>query len=142
MQERQNAVLSFYKSLGEVTGESLFNFIMENWRAIDLYSVSMCFIAIFRAYKLGEADTKYLYPLAQQLMSGTSADPRERPSVGQLTMTARKAVTGGTPVVIRGLLTVRETAVANRQSAAVTLLGNERSLTRTSVRSPANMQTV
>ena len=139
MQERQNAVLGFYKSLGEVTGESVFNFIMENWRAIDLYSVSMCFTAIFRAYKLGEADTDYLYPLAEKLMRGTSADPRERPSVGQLTMTARKAVTGGTPVEIKGLLTVRETAVANRQSAAVTLLGNERTLMRTSVRSPADM---
>ena len=141
IQERQNAVLSFYKSLGDVTGESLFNFIMENWRGIDLYSVSMCFSAIFRAYKLGEAESDYLYPLAEQLMRGTSADPRDRPSVGQLTMTARKAVNGGTPAEINGLLTVRETAVANRQSAAVTLLGNERTLTRTSVRSPADIQT-
>lgn len=141
MQERQNAVLSFYKSLGEVSGESLFSFIMDNWRSIDLYSVSMCFIAIFRAYKLGEAETDYLFPLAQQLMGGISADPRERPSVGQLTVTARKAVTGGTPVQIKGLLTVRETAEANRKSAAVTLLGNERTLTRTSVRTPASVQT-
>jgi serine/threonine protein kinase len=134
IRKRQNVVLAFYKSLSPVTGESLFQFVMDNWRAIDLYSVSICFANIFQAYKLGQSPSDSLTPLANQLLMGTSADPRQRPAVGQLAVAARKAVSGGTPAKIRALMSVREKAEANRGTAAVTLLGTERSLTRTSVR--------
>ena len=134
IKKRQDEVLSFYKSLSPVTAESLFQFVMENWRAIDLYSVSICFANIFLAYKLGESPSDQLSPLATLLLAGTSPDPRQRPTVGQLTVAARKAVSGGTEADIRALVSVRETAEANRRTAAVTLLGTERSLSRTSVR--------
>ena len=134
IKERQDEVLAFYKSLSPVTGDSLFRFVMDNWRAIDLYSVSICFANIFQAYKLGEVPSDRLFPLANQLRAGTSPDPRHRPTVGQLTVAARKAVSGGTEADIRALVTVKETAEANKGTAAVTLLGTERSLSRTSVR--------
>ena len=130
-QERENEVLNFYRSLGKVTGESMFYFVKNNWRAIDLYSVSICFITILKAYKLGEANTDYLFALANELMRGISADPTKRPSVGQVNKVARKAISGGTRADITGLLTVRKTALANRKIAAVTLRGSNTSISRT-----------
>ena len=109
----------------------MFYFVKNNWRAIDLYSVSICFITILKAYKLGEANTDYLFALANELMRGISADPTKRPSVGQVNKVARKAISGGSRADITGLLTVRKTALANRKIAAVTLRGSNTSISRT-----------
>lgn len=140
-QKRQAEVLGFYNSLTPATGKSVFEYIISNWQKIDVYSISMCFATIFNAYELGQ-NNDYLTPLAELLLRGTSANAADRPSIGKLTITARKSITGGSMETIEGLLSVKEKATVNRGTAAATLRGTARTLGRITTRIDSVVSTV
>jgi serine/threonine protein kinase len=140
-QKRQAEVLGFYNSLTPATGKSVFEYIISNWQKIDVYSISMCFATIFNAYELGQ-NNDYLTPLAELLLRGTSANAVDRPSIGKLTITARKSITGSSMETIEGLLSVKEKATINRGTAAATLRGTARTLGRITTRIDSVVSTV
>lgn len=130
---RAAEVAAFYASLAPVTPERVYSYVMEHWDKIDLYSVCMCFGAVMGAYELGREE-EYMAPVVAMLAAGRTADPAQRPILGQALLTARRAVSGSAEATIRGLVTVRATAEANRKRAAATLRGQERTMGRLTAR--------
>jgi len=128
--ERANELVAFYMRFAGVNSPApmVFDFVMSNWDKIDLYSVCMCWGTVLQMYELGK-EGEYLAPVVQMLGQGTAADPEQRPLLGQLLAASRRAVDGGAPATIAGLMTVRTKAERNRKSATASLRGIDKALT-------------
>lgn len=128
-------VAAFYSQFVgvESPAETVFGYVMAHWDKIDLYSICMCWGTVLQMYELdGRGD--WMAPVVDMLRRGTAADPEERPLLGQLLVVARKAVDGNAPTTIRGLMTVKAKAEANRKSATASLRGIDQALSKLTAR--------
>lgn len=139
IEQRTAEVQRFYESLSPATAESVFEYTMDHWDKIDLYSLCMCFGAILQAYELGE-EGEYLRPVMALLQQGTAADPEQRPLLGRVLAVSRRLVGGGDRATIVGLTTVREVGMRNRDRAMVSLHGADRRLGRTTARLESSLR--
>lgn len=130
---REAEILDFFSRFHSPDVNSVFAYVMEHWKKIDLYSLCMCFGMVLQAYELGEKED-YLTELKTGMLEGGRADPAGRPNLKSLIEVARKLLDGAAPQTINGLMTVRTKTEVNRATALATLAGQHRTLTRLTTR--------
>ena len=130
---REAEILEFFGHFSSPDVNSVFAYVMEYWKKIDLYSLCMCFGMVLQAYELGE-EGDYLAELKTGMLEGMRADPAGRPDLNSLLKVAERLLNGAAPQTINGLMTVRSKTEKNRGTALATLAGQHRTLSRLTTR--------
>lgn len=130
---REAELMEFFGRFNSPDASSVFTYVMEHWKKIDLYSLCLCFGMVLQAYELGE-EGDYLGELKNRMQEGMRADPAGRPDLNSLLEVAGRLLDGAAPQTINGLMTVRSKTEDNRATALATLAGQHRTLTRLTMR--------
>lgn len=130
---RESEILDFFGRFNSPNVNSVFAYVMEHWKKIDLYSLCMSFGMVLQAYELGE-EGDYLAELKTGIQEGVRADPAGRTDLNSLLGVAGRLLDGAAPQTIDGLMTVRSKTKENRAIALATLAGQHRTLTRLTTR--------
>lgn len=130
---REAEIMEFFGRFNSPNLNSVFAYVMEHWKKIDLYSICISFGMVLQAYELGE-EGDYLAELKTMMQEGMRADPAGRPNLNSLLEVTERLLDGAAPQTINGLMTVRGKTEENRATALATLAGQHRTLSRLTTR--------